>query len=307
MIYRASITCDKDFDEDLHPRDDHGKFSAGGMSSTVSGTGKGRTVAWKDDKGKDVKPAIAKRLAALGVPPAWKNVQLNDNPKAALQVKGTDAKGRSQYLYSKEHSEKAAAEKFARLKDFNKALPKINAAIAKDMKKGDETAAMVSLIAKTGFRVGSERETGGKEKAYGASTLTGKHVSVKGDTLTFKFVGKHGVNIEHTLTDKPLAQFIKPLAGKAGQLFPTANDAKASAYIKKVSGNSHFKTKDFRTWNGTTVAIKTLGDRTAKNEKEMTKLKKDVATVVSKHLGNTPTVALSSYIDPSIWGKAQRY
>jgi DNA topoisomerase IB len=39
------------------------------------------------------------------------------------------------------------------------------------------------------------------------------------------------------------------------------------------------------------------------NEKEYKKAVKEVATQVSSKLGNTPTIALQSYINPSVWGQ----
>ena len=284
-----------------------GTFSTGGMSAKITGTGKDRKITWVDKNGNPVPKAIADRIKAVGTPPGWTNVRLNDNPKAATQVKGTDSKGREQIRMTKTVIEKNAAEKFARLKDFNKVLPKLTAQAEKDMAKGNHVAALVSLIAKTGFRIGSERDTGAEKKAFGASTLTGKHVTVKGDKLTFKFTGKKGVEIEHELKDKNLAKWIKPLAGTSQKLFPQASDGKANTYIKTVTGNSHFKTKDLRTWNGTAVALREIGNRQAKSEKEFKAIQKEVATAVAKHLGNTPSVALASYIDPSVWSKVEKF
>ena len=75
------------------------------------------------------------------------------------------------------------------------------------------------------------------------------------------------------------------------------------AYSKSKDGGG-FKTKDFRTARGTTVAIKTMrGMRKPKTEQEYKEAVKQVATAVSKKLGNTPTVALQSYIDPTVFGK----
>jgi phage-related protein (TIGR01555 family) len=312
-VPRGSLTMDKEFDEDLHPRDDRGKFSASGMHTVVSGTGKERKLTRMGENGKPVAKAVAERLNKLGVPPAWTKVQLNDNPKDHKnpQVKGWDGK-KWQTIYTDEHNANSKVEKFGRLKDFNKALPKLRAQIDKDMKKGNDTAAMLRLVDKTGFRVGAEgnvavnKKTGEEIKTYGASTLTGKMITVRGDKIHFDFVGKHAVHIEHDLVDKPLADYLRPRAGKAAKLFDT-DDKKSLAYIKGATGNTHFKTKDFRTWNGTAKAIEAIAGRTAKTEKEFKTIQKDVATKVSQHLHNTPTIALKDYIDPTVWGKVGNF
>jgi DNA topoisomerase-1 len=164
---------------------------------------------------------------------------------------------------------------------------------------------MLSLIDKTGFRVGSEADTGGKVRAYGASTLTGEHVKIEGDKMHFDFIGKHGVHIEHTIEDKALAGYLRDKAGTGERLFHTS-DAQARTYLKSISKDD-FKTKDFRTWNGTAKAIEARNGHVAHNEREFAKLQKDVAKAVSAHLGNTPAVALQSYIDPAIWAPARGF
>ena len=39
------------------------------------------------------------RIAALAIPPAWRDVWICANPRAKLQATGVDAAGRTQYLY----------------------------------------------------------------------------------------------------------------------------------------------------------------------------------------------------------------
>jgi DNA topoisomerase IB len=44
-----------------------------------------------------------------------------------------------------------------------------------------------------------------------------------------------------------------------------------------------------------------------KTAAEAKKIKLAVAKAVSDHLGNTPTVAIASYIDPTVWGKLEKF
>jgi DNA topoisomerase-1 len=315
----SGVAMDKgEFKEEDHPRADNGKFGSGG-----GGAAQKQAPAKKEDKpqpkekaapqwtmegGKAPTAEQASRMKVLGVPPAWTDIRLASDPSAALQVVGKDAKGRSQYLYSAEHSAKAAAEKFARLKEFNKVAKTIVAKSAADMFDADkpakvrDAAAITQLIAKTGFRIGSDTDTGADVKAHGASTLEGKHVQVEGDTLTFDFIGKKGVNIKKTLTDPALAKYIgaKKAAVGDGPLFD-ATDANVRDYFH-TAGGGDFKVKDFRTWNATNLAIQEmLEPPEPKTEPELKKKQLQVAKVVSAHLGNTPKVALESYIDPAVW------
>lgn len=257
---------------------------------------------WRDASGKPVSDEDQRRLKS--VPPAWKNVFLNPNKDAALQVKGEDAKGRMQYIYSAEHSEKAAAEKFARLKDLHAAIPTIRASSLRDMnnkklsKEKRDTAACLYLIYKTGFRVGSDSDTKADKKAFGASTLLKDHIKVSGDEIEFNFVGKKGVSQSHVLQDQALAKYLS--SKKSGRLFNTSDSA-VRTYLKSVT-KGDFKAKDLRTYHGTAKAIEAInGHPIPTEDKAFTKFQKGVAKVVSAHLGNTPVMALKAYIDPSVW------
>jgi hypothetical protein len=152
------------------PRDDHGRFGegSGGISNSKG--------VWMQG-GKPLPAASQARLKALGVPPAWRNVQLNPDVNGDLQVVGKDSKGRDQYLYSADHSARAAAEKFARLQEFNAVAPGVREQAMKDMgnkalsQKERDTAAALALISETGFRIGGTSDTGADKQAYGAKTL----------------------------------------------------------------------------------------------------------------------------------------
>ncbi len=159
----------------------------------------------------------------------------------------------------------------------------------------------------TGIRPGGEGNTMAEKKAYGASTLKGSHV--KGDNednVRLKFVGKKGVDISLKVTDKDVAKDLlarKAAAGSYGHLFETSS-AKLLEYTHSKDGGS-FKTKDFRTLLGTRTAQAEVDKvkRAPTTEKEYKKAVKAVATVVSKQLGNTPTIALQSYIHPAVFAK----
>ena len=101
--------------------------------------------------------------------------------------------------------------------------------------------------------------------------------------------------------DKGVADMLRPRVAAGGQLFDT-NDGKVRDYLQSIPGAENFKTKDFRTWNGTNTAIKTIAKMDAPTtEAEYKTARLIVGDAVSKHLGNTRTVALKSYIDPIVW------
>jgi DNA topoisomerase IB len=300
-------------DGDLPGHDFHGnQWSTVGASSKETGKGKDRVVTRIDAKGKPLSAKETERMNKLGVPPAWKDVHIARDPKADVQATGIDKSGKKQSIYSKEHDQRSAAEKFARLKDFDKARPALVKQATADMKNGDNTAAAICLINATGFRVGNEKSARGelgKVATFGATTILGKNVIIKGNDIKFKFVGKHGVDIEHRISDPALAKFLtdrKSEVGARGKMFETT-PAKTAAYIKRTTGDKEMTTKDFRTWHGTMTARAVIGNHAQiKGEAEFKKYQKEVATKVSEHLHNSPDMALKAYIDPAVWGKVRR-
>ena len=121
------------------------------------------------------------------------------------------------------------------------------------------------------------------------------------------FVGKKGVDLKIPVDDPDTAEMLKRRAGQAGadgQLF-NVNDAQLREHTHTMDGGS-FKTKDFRTALGTSTAMALA--KKQKAPKTMTEYKKAVlaiAKTVSTKLGNTPTVALQSYISPTVFAKWQ--
>lgn len=245
-------------------------------------------------------------LKGLRIPPAWKNVEYDPNPNASLLVKGQDVKGRTQSLYSEKFVKAQADAKFARIKELDAKFDKLQKEVKTDARNGNEEAAVLSLIMNTGIRPGSEQETGGAKKAYGATTLRTYHVTGDDeDNVRLKFVGKKGVNISVKVTDPEIARDLLYRRGSAEQRGPIFNTSasKLLDYTHSKDGGG-FKTKDFRTLLGTRIATKLVESMKApKTMKDYKKKVRDVADKVAKQLGNTRTVALQSYIHPAVFAK----
>jgi len=276
-----------------------GNFGHSGRPGQVGGSSTAHFVTATDAQRK-----------AMKIPPAWTDVRINPDPGGHVLAVGRDAKGREQRRYSTQHSAEAAAEKFERLADFNKALPKLRADIEKDLENPDpeirETATLLRLVDRTAFRIGSNRETLADKKAYGASTLEARHVKIEGDQLAFNFVGKKGVQIKKKVEDQKLAtEMYKLTAGKERKesIFKPGGDARAREYIKQHA-DPGFTPKDFRTYHGTSQALKAIAKMPVpKTQAAFKKARRAVGEKVAKHLGNTPAVSLSSYINPAVFGK----
>ena len=259
----------------------------------------------RDDKGNFITSqgkALPAHVAGIKIPPAWTNVIINPDPKGALLICGYDTKGRRQSVYSEKHGNIKTKAKFARIEELNKKLPSIMHEIDAKINKSEE-ALITKLIMNTGIRPGSDIETQSKVKAYGATTLEGRHVTVKDDKVVLSFIGKKGVQNNIPIEDKKMANVLLSLKNKAGEdgkIFHT--EYSSLLHFTASLDGGKFKTKDFRTLVGTKTAMTAVaGMKPPTNEKEYKKAVKEVAVTVSGKLGNTPTVALTAYISPSVF------
>jgi len=289
-----------------HLAPDTGGGSGGGGSGssakpTVPVTYNKDDKKWSLPNGKPVPEHIPR------IPPAWTDVKVATSKNSSLLVTGSDAKGRSQSIYSAAHWAKAAETKFARVNELRTKVKSIQREIKEDVKnpKIKEEAACLRLVLETGIRPGGTGNTQAEKQAYGATTLEGRHVHVTAKGVSLQFVGKKGVDLDIPITSKTVANDLvrrKKQAGSSGKIFDTS-EGKVLSYSKSKDGGS-FKTKDFRTAKGTTTAIESMrGVSIPKNEKEYKKSVRAVAAKVAKTLGNTPVVALQSYIDPTVFSK----
>ena len=294
-----------DFSEVLHPRGQ--PENAGEFASKAGGSTGGKVSA-----SAHLQPAPPDReqwpehLRVMRIPPAWKNIYISHDPHAALQVTGYDAAGRKQYMYYKSFSQSQSAAKFERVLILEKQLAPIQANNALNQKSQNPSvrdhADAVSLIMSMGVRPGSEEDTKAATKAYGATTLEGRHVKVGKDGVRLQFTGKKGVALDLPVDDPNLADMLKRRAdasGPNGQLFPRVS---AGSMLNYVHGFGKFKSKDFRTLLAAKVANAEVNRLPPpQNAAQYKKAVRDVATVVSARLGNTPTVALQSYIPPQVF------
>lgn len=249
-----------------------------------------------------LEPATAEDRKRLRIPPAWTDVKVSRDRNAALQAVGRDAKGREQRVYSAEHHERQAAAKFARIGALHERLPEIDRRVSRDAKT-DDTALAALLIRRMGLRPGSDSDTGAEKKAFGATNLKASHITTDGKTVRARFTGKKGVDLDLSIEDPELAGLLRGRKrGKSGddRLLST-DERKLRGYMNRVAPG--VKPKDLRTYLGTATAGKIVDDMPIpKNEREYKRARREVGKRVSELLGNTPTVALASYIAPSVFG-----
>jgi DNA topoisomerase-1 len=254
------------------------------------------------------------RIKHLVIPPAWEKVWICKKENGHLQATGYDTKNRKQYRYHPQWNSLRNHTKYYRLHDFGKALPEIRLQLEKDLndKQLSERkvlAAVVSLMERTNIRIGNafyEKEYG----SFGLTTLKDRHVTFNGNSVTFAFKGKKGVDHKIKLKSKKLAAIIKKCRDVPGkELFQyydeegnhhSIDSGLVNSYIREIS-HADFTAKDFRTWSGTVhafLALKAIGCCETITEAKRKIVK--ALDIVSEHLGNTRTVCKKYYVHPLI-------
>ena len=152
------------------------------------GTGKDAKIVLADGSkaGDHIKPSM--------IPPKWTGVKVSTDPKAEVLATARDEKGRLKTVYAESYSNKNAAIKFGRTEDMLKEHDKISSEIQKERSgPHKEEAECAWLMQVQATRPGSDHDTGGKVKAYGATTLEARHVVQAPDGVRLQFIGKEGV------------------------------------------------------------------------------------------------------------------
>lgn len=271
------------------------------------------------DKNKDrlKDPETIDYIKSLVIPPAWKDVEITTNKCAKILAYGRDQKGRKQYIYNPRFRARKDADKFDRILHFAENLEHMRRVTGQHLRKKKMSrekvlAAMVRLLDSAYFRPGSPKYTQ-QNKSYGLTTIRKKHLTIEGDEMIFSYKGKSGKFQEKHVINSKLSKVIKQLEALPGyRLFKyyDENDAlifvesqDLNQYIKEVMGEE-FSAKDFRTWAGTMIAagiLDELGICEKKQQKELKIRIRNAIVAVSEKLGNTPSVARDSYIDPRIF------
>jgi DNA topoisomerase-1 len=270
---------------------------------------------YEDAKGKPIRDDDAlERIAALAIPPAWRDVWISPNARAKLQATGLDAAGRRQYLYHAAFRAEQERKKFERLVLFGQRLPKLRRQMVDHLaiepfEREWTSAVALFFVNRAWFRVGSERHAK-TTRTYGVTTLHKRHASVRGDRVRFRFRGKHRALVRTTIADATLAAAIRELLDYPGgtRLFRYQNGAAPALltgpvlndYVREHLGDG-FTTKDFRTWGGTLTAALALAEHEPPEPAaEEQRILARVMRHVGEELGNTAAVARSSYVSPAV-------
>lgn len=273
---------------------------------------KGSGFTYLDTKGEVIHDKETRDwIESIVIPPAWKEVWISPHKNGHILAVGRDERGRKQYRYHPRWNQMSGEQKFGQLLKFGHALPHIREVTEKHLRertlsRNRVLAAVVRLLETTLIRVGNA-EYAITNDSYGLTTLRDKHAEVKGDKVAFEFVGKSGKEHAIELTDKRLARIVKQCRDIPGyDLFQyydadgshhAVGSADVNAYLHEITGEP-FTAKVFRTWGGSSTAIKYLCEMCS--EEDSAKASRECIKHVAGSLGNTKAVSIKYYIHPLI-------
>ncbi|WP_423922107.1 DNA topoisomerase IB [Frigoribacterium sp. 2-23] len=259
---------------------------------------------------------LRERIEHLAIPPAWTDVWIAPYPNGHIQATGVDGAGRRQYIYHPTWREQKDRIKFDRALALAESLPTARRFVTMDLRQDEPTrdralAAAFRMLDTGSLRVGSERYAA-DHGSHGLSTLLCAHATVSDDVVKLAFPGKSHQAWQSEIKDIDLSAVIRGLKRRggrarllawreaAGEPWHPLRAAEINEYVKERAGDD-FTAKDFRTLHGTVAAAVSLAktgarDTDSKRRRAVSQAMRDASEV----LGNTPSIARSSYVDPRL-------
>jgi DNA topoisomerase-1 len=285
----------------------------GGPGILRKKVGKGFRYVYSNERPVRHAPTL-KRIRELVIPPGWTSVWISPRENAHIQAIGRDAQGRKQYRYHPAFRQIKDEIKFHKLLSFGRSLPKIRAALKRHLKlpglpRLKVLATVVSLLETTSVRVGND-EYAKQNGSFGLTTLRNRHVKVHGSQLLFQFRGKSGVEHTVAITNQRLARVVRSCQSIPGHELFSYMDEEGAAhsvdsgdvneYLRELAG-ADITAKDFRTWNGSCLAIASFSERLRMAPANIT-VKSVVEAIkeVARCLGNRPATCKKFYVHPAV-------
>jgi DNA topoisomerase I len=260
-------------------------------------------------------PVALQRIRGLAIPPAWTTVWIAPSADAHLQATGFDSRGRKQYRYHPAWRHERDELKFHDMEAFARVQPALRKRIELGLADKREPlnhhrvlALSLRLLDIGLLRVGSDRYARDNQH-YGLTTLLREQVTVGPEQAVFDYVGKAGKRQRLAVADAPTLEVLAPLKRRrqgprellvfrAERTWTRIHREDVNNFLRAESGGP-FSAKEYRTWNATVIAAATLAALEPRRSRAATVASQAVAAA----LGNTPTVARQSYIDPRVFDR----
>ncbi len=276
----------------------------------------GAGFRYTDADGGALPDAERERAVALVIPPAWTDVWISAAPNGHIQATGIDGAGRLQYLSHPDWSTGRDKGKYARALQLAGSLPRARGRVTTSLRRTDldrerVLATAFRLLDLAAPRVGSERYlvTHGSR---GLTALRRRDAATSASLITLRFRGKSGKMQHLEVDDDDLAAAVTLLAAgrpaspllayERGRRRVPLRPKDVNAYVRTMTGGA-FTAKDFRTILAAD-ALARIGPVSSKTERKRAEVL--AVKAAAEALGNTPTVAKSSYIDPRVFTRYRR-
>lgn len=281
----------------------------------------------RDPDGQPVESSsTAKRVRDMVIPPQWTDVWVCADPSGHVQCTGRDARGRKQYIYHPDYVAFRQRSKFAKLILFAEKLPGLRVEVDRQLRRRTwdrerMLALTIRLLDRAHLRIGSARYEA-ENDTYGLTTLRRRHLEdvdgTRGDggVLRLCFSGKSGKFRRVTIKNRRLRRLVREVADLPGyRLFHYRDEQGRPADLDSGDVNEYlhrhmgerFSAKDFRTWGGTSYAVRfypqALAAQTAAGARG--RLATKLVRLVAAELGNTVTVCREYYIHPDVLAAAE--
>jgi DNA topoisomerase I len=282
---------------------------------TIRRVKRGKNYSFVRANGSHIRDArTIRRLHAMAVPPAYRQVRYSHDPSSHLQAVGRDAAGRLQYRYHADWEKVREHSKAHRLARLVGALPKIRRNVSKYL-SGDEPtrefalSAVIELIARTAIRPGNEsyaRLNGTR----GATTLLKSNVTLEDDCVVLTFKAKGGKAVRKECDAAKLVRAIGILRSVPGKRMFQYRDnfgtvravstTTVNAFLREIAGIK-ISLKDFRTLMASAVVLESLSRISpAASARGRRKQVLDAVRAAADELSNTPAICRKSYVHDTI-------
>jgi hypothetical protein len=247
------------------------------------------------------------------------NVEMNtkydaktDNTYYCSHIPFISDKGKPIKIYTKKHGSGSSQRLHQAAKDLADNIESIRTTMIDDSQlllKGEKsTKAILALVGRvldvTAGRVGNPRSENRETPTYGIHNLQLRHISIKANSVTMKYLGKKEVPQKHLIEDEQIIQAITFLAkGRKPKQYvfsltgdkPVA-DKSVNNYLATF-GIDNFTAHSFRKLKANASFTRAMKDSTIKDP---LKLFDKITLAVGEALGHASegAVAIASYISP---------
>ncbi len=201
-------------------------------------------------------------------------------------------------------------------------LPRARERVSEDLASNGMPLARANAVAfrlldRGYFRIGNDAYADA-HGSFGLTTMLRSHVRRHGEVMVFRFTGKSGVEHVVEINDPDAIRALETMrrrrspgdrlmAYREGSTWHDLAASSVNEYLKELFDGA-LTAKDFRTWHATVLAAAALATTDEPGESAASRKRAVRAAVaeVSGYLGNTPTVARASYIDPQVIERYER-